>query len=151
MKQFEVELREESGREPTLSGVMLQEGRAATGGRSEIFTPGSVEWPSHGIAIKTVHRGETETRAHVTRDRDGRLLITARASRAVVKAFEAGKRFLSVEFRSLDERTTAAGVREILRAFVDAAALTYKPEYDVAAAEVRSRSEDTERKARLWL
>ena len=45
----ELELRQE-GRE--LVGVILQEGRAATGGLAEVFAPnGSVEWPADGIDI----------------------------------------------------------------------------------------------------
>ena len=44
---FEVEVREaeRAGYEPTLRGVMLTEGRAASGGRAEVFAPGSVSWP----------------------------------------------------------------------------------------------------------
>ena len=44
---------------------------------------------------------------------------------------KAGKRFMSVEFQAVEERTTAGGVRELLRAVVDAAALVVaSPEYD---------------------
>lgn len=149
--KFEVEIREEAGREPTLYGIMLQEGRAATGGRRELFTLNSIEWPSEGVGVLLRHRGPVETRGHVVRDRDGRLALTARATDAVVEAVRAGKRFMSVEFTSLRERTTRAGVREIQRAFVAAAALTDKPEYDTTAAEVRSSVGDVERKARVWL
>ena len=47
---------------------------------------------------------------------------------------------MSVEFRSVEERTTAGGVRELLRAVVDAAALVSSPEYDTTTAEVRKRA-----------
>lgn len=145
---FEVEIREAErpGYEPILRGTMLTEGRAASGGRREVFAPGSVEWPSEGVAVRTEHRGETETRAQVIRQRDGRLTITGRATEAIQDAIAAGRRFMSVEFLAREERTTSGGVREILRAFVDAAALTARPEYDTTAAEVRSRG-----RLRIWL
>ena len=53
---------------------------------------------------------------------------------------------MSVEFRALEERTTKAGVREILSAYVAAAALVASPEYDSTTAEVRER-----KRRRLWL
>lgn len=147
----EIEIREQAGREPTLYGVILQEGRAATGGRRELFAPGAIEWPSEGVGVATEHLGPVETRGHVVRDRKGRLRLTARATEAIRQAFEDGKRFLSVEFRAIDERVTAGGVREIQRAFVGTAAMVRKPEYDTAVAEVRSAAADIERRARAWL
>ena len=145
---FEVEVREatRAGYEPTLHGVMLTEGRAASGGRAEVFAPGSVTWPHDGVAVLTEHRGKVETHAQVVRQRDGRLTLTARATDAIQQVVEAGRKFMSIEFRSLQERTTKGGVREVLRAFVDAAALVSAPEYDTTAAEVRSR-----RARRVWL
>ena len=145
---FEVEVRESdrAGYEPMLRGTMLTEGRAASGGRAEVFAPGSVEWPSTGVAILTEHRGAAEIRAHPVRHRDGRITLTARATDAIREAVKAGKRYMSVEFRSLEERTTRGGVREVLRAFVDAAALVARPEYDSTTAELRS-----ERRRRVWL
>ena len=146
---FEVEVREEeaAGHEPTLRGVMLIEGRAASGGRREVFTPGSVEWPAAGVVVRTEHRGKAETRGLVVRQSDGRLTVTAKATSAIREAVKAGKRFMSVEFMSIEERTTSGGVREVLRAFVDAAALVATPEYDVTMAEVRKR----EHRRRVWL
>ena len=146
----EIEIREQAGREPMLHAVLIQEGRAASGGRSELFTPNSIEWPSEGVAIKTVHLGKTEVRGQVVRNRDGRLALTARATDNIRQAFADGKRFLSVEFRALQERTTLGGVREIQRAFVDSAALVLHPEYDVATAEVRSADRKREEILR-WL
>ena len=148
MSTFAVEIREadRAGYEPTLRGVMLTEGRAASGGRAEVFAPGSVEWPSGGVAILTEHRGTVETRGHVVRQPGGRLTLTARATPAIKQAVEAGRKWMSVEFRALEERTTKGGVRELLRAFVDAAALVRAPEYDTTTAEVRSK-----RRMRVWL
>lgn len=145
---FEVEYREES-HGPQLTGCILQEGRAARN-LAELFTPGAVEWPSTGIEILTVHKGPAECRGQVVRDRDNRLLLTARATPAIKEAYDDGKRFLSVEFVAVRERVTRGGVREITRAIVDKAALVRRPEYGQAVAEVRSAA-DIERKARLWL
>ena len=150
----EIEIREEAGREPTLHAVIVQEGRAASGGRREVFAPQSIEWPSEGVGVMTEHRGAIETRGHVVRDRDGRLTLTARATDKIRSAVKEGKRYMSVEFTPLQERTTKGGVREILRAFVAAAALTSKPEYDTTAAEVRKAADGAgfdDRRARVWL
>ena len=83
-----------------------------------------------------------------SREPDGRIVIETRATPEVFAAVEqGGKRHLSIEFRSLRETRTAGGIREIQRAFVDAAALTTRPEYEQTMAEVRQRG----RRARLWL
>ena len=124
---------------PHLYGVMIQEGRAASGGRREVFTPGSVEWPSGGVGILTDHRQAPEVRALPVRQSDGRITVRTPATPAIREAVEAGRRFMSVEFHSLAERTTKGGVREVLRAFVPDAALVTEPEYDTTAAEVRAR------------
>lgn len=68
------------------------------------------------------------------------------ATEGIRQAVEAGRKFMSVESRSLSERTTRGGVREVLRALVDAIALTASPEYDTTAAEVRSKQ-----RRRVWL
>ena len=147
---FEVEIREASrpGYEPTLRGTMITEGRAASGGRAEVFAPGSVEWPSEGVAVLTEHRGQIHVRAQPIRHRDGRITLTARATDAIRAAVAGGKRYMSVEFRSVEERTTKGGVRELLRAFVEAAALVSNPEFDTTAAEVRHKHKG---RRRLWL
>ena len=144
MVRLTVEVREEGNE---LHGVLVQEGRAASGGRSELFAPGSISWPADGVGILTEHRGEPETRAFPHRDALGRINVRAQATAAIKDAIAAGKKFMSVEFRALEERTTKAGVREILSAYVAAAALVASPEYDVTAAEVRERGT----RRRLWL
>ena len=135
MVRLNFEIREEGG---DLHGCIVTEGRAASGGRSELFTPGSVTWPADGVAILTEHRGEAETRAYPHRDALGRIMVRAKATDAIRRAIAAGKRWMSVEFRALEERQTQGGVREILRAYVDAVALVSNPEYDTTAAEVRA-------------
>lgn len=140
----EIELREAEGG-PRLRGVILQEGRAATGGRAELFTPGSVTWPSNGVAIRTVHLGPVEVRAMPRRAADGVITIEAAATPAIVEAVRAGRRHMSVEFYPVREVRTVAGIREIQAALVDGAALVPNPEYQQAAVEIRSS------RRRVWL
>lgn len=142
---FEIEVREsEAG--PELHATMLTEGRAASGGRAEVFAPGSVQWPSEGVEIAPSHVLPAEARAQPVRQRDGKLTLRARATDALRAAVKSGSKFMSVEFHALEERTTAGGVREILRALVVRAALVPRPEYDTTAAEVRSKQG-----RRVWL
>ena len=129
---------------PVLSGTILQEGRAAGGGRAELFSPFSVVWPSGGIALLAEHRGAALAHAVPTRDADGSLRIETPATPEILAAY-ATRKFFSVEFHALREVRTKGGIREIQRALVEAAALTAEPEYKQATAEVRS----TQR--RVWL
>lgn len=132
---------------PMLRGVILAEGRAARGGRAELFAPGAVCWPADGIAILAEHRGRELARVLPTREANGEIRIETRATDDIRRAVDVdGRRFLSVEFFAHRETLTAAGVREIERATVDAAALVPSGEYAQATAEVRSK-----REVRLWL
>ena len=142
----EVEIRAAEDGTPQLHGVILWEGRAASGGRREVFTPGSVEWPDTGVGILLEHRGAPVMRAAAARESDGRISVSAPATPEVRAAVEAGRKFFSVEFHPLQERTTKGGVREVLRAFVPDAALVAQPEYDTTHAEVRGQH-----RRRLWL
>lgn len=134
-----------------LHGVMIQEGRAASGGRREVFVPGSVQWAAEGVSILTEHRGTPEIRAVPVRESDGRISIRVRATDAIREAVQAGKKWMSVEFHALRERTTKGGVREVLQAFVVAAALVANPEYDTTAAEVRERERGEHWRRLPWL
>ena len=125
-----------------LHATLITEGRAASGGRREVFTPGSVEWPSEGVGILLAHRQAPELRAVPVRESDGRITVSEPATPAIREAVEGGKRFMSVEFHALEERTTKGGVREVLRAFVPDAALVADPEYDTTRAEVRERERE---------
>ena len=135
----------ESG--PVLRGVVLAEGRAATGGRAELFTPGSCVWAPDGIDVLLEHRGRAGRAGScrlekVTRSgspcRPGRTMFAARPG--------SGARGSSrIEFHALAEVRTAGGVREVQRAYLSGAALTDDPEYGQARAEVRTR------RRRLWL
>ena len=132
---------------PMLHGVVLTEGRASSGGRRELFAPLSTIWPPEGIAILAVHRSAPEVRAVPTREPNGEIRIAVRATDTIRRAVDIdGRRFMSVEFHALEERTTSGGVREVLRAVLTAAALVPNPEYDTTRAEVR-RS----RRTRVWL
>ena len=141
--RVDVEIRE-SDDGPRLHGVVVQEGRASRGGRAEIFAPESITWPPSGIEIRTVHRQPSSTRAMPVRMPDGRIAIAVKATPAIQAAVASGKSGLSVEFHTLRETRTAAGIREIELALVTAAALTDNPEYHQATAEVRDR------KVRRW-
>ena len=138
-----VELREADDG-PMLRGVVLQEGRAAQGGRAEVFTPLSVVWPADGIALRGEHRGSELARVMPTRDTDGSLRVETRATTAILAAYKT-RRYFSVEFHALAEVRTAGGVREIQRALLEAAALVPNPEYPNVRAEVR------EQRRRVWL
>ena len=140
----DIEIRE-STEGPRLYGVIVQEGRAATGGRSELFAPASIQWPSDGIGILLKHEAQPELRAIPERDAVGRISVTAGANPAIVEAITAGRKFMSVEFTALEERRTKAGVREIQRAMVWHAALVPDPEYDTAKVEIRTA------RRRVWL
>ena len=138
-----VEVRE-SATGPVLHGAILQEGRAAQGGRAELFSPFSVVWPADGIKLLGEHRGAELARAVPTRDASGALRIETPATPAILAAF-ATRKFFSVEFHALREVRTSGGVREIQRALVEAAALVPNPEYPNVKAEVRAS------RRRVWL
>ena len=138
-----VEIRETNGG-PTLHGILIQEGRAASS-RPEVFAPLSLVWASTGIAIRSKHLGAEDSRAIPTREANGEIRIAAPASAAIVAAFNEGRRFLSIEFHSLAESRSTSGVREMQSAFLSGGALVADPEYKQATAEVRTRQR------RVWL
>jgi len=149
--QNSVEIREAEGRDPMLYGIMLQEGRAASRSRRELFTPLSVEWPASGVGVTTRHLGKVECRGQVVRHRDGRLEVTAPATPAIVAAVTSGKRFMSVEFVAVAQAMLQNGVREIRRALVDVVALTENPEYRMTSAELREEDASDPERYYLWL
>ena len=99
-----------------------------------------------GIAILVEHRGAAQVRAQPTRQRDGRITLSADTTPEIREAVAGGKRYASVEFIALKQRVTRGGVREILSALVPSAALVASPEYDSTVAEVRAK-----RRRRVWL
>lgn len=139
-----VEVRQEAN---DLVATLIQEGTPATGGRREVFTNGSMEW-QEGVNILLVHRGKPETRAIPERQADGRITIKTPLTPAIRQAWDAGKRFMSVEFHPIEERTIS-GIRTFKRALLVAAAMVVKPEYDMATAELRDTAKRRQR--RYWL
>ena len=138
-----IEIRE-ADNGPMLHGVLIQEGRVASV-RPEVFSPGSLVWASDGVAIRAKHLGAEDSRAIPTRESNGEIRIAAPASATLVAAFNEGRRFLSIEFHALQETRSAAGVREIVQAFLPGVALVAEPEYVQAVVEVRST------RRRFWL
>ena len=53
---------------PRLTGIILQEGRAATGGRAELFTLGALSWDASGDRCQdgTSRRGCVACDSHTT-------------------------------------------------------------------------------------
>ena len=130
---------------PRLFGTILTEGRAAVGGRAELFAPGAVVWPAEGIGIGVRHLNAVETRAIPIRD-GNEIRIEAPATPALFSAVQGGARYMSLEFHALAEVRTAAGIREVTSALVTGAIVTTNPEYQQTAAEVRTRQG-----RRVWL
>ena len=92
------------------------------------------------------HHGTPETGAVPTREADGQIRIDAPATRRLFEAVHSGRRFMSVEFFALEERTTQTDVREVQQALVRGARVSDLPEYDSTAAEIREREP-----VRVWL
>ena len=126
---------------PMLHGVILTEGRAARGGRAEVFAPGSLTWRADGIGINTKHLAVPEVRAVPVRE-GNEIRISAKATPAIFTAVNSGKRYMSVEFHPVNETRTAGGIREIELALLTAATLTDDPEYHQTSAEVREADND---------
>lgn len=148
LETFLIELRQEASQ---LLGVLVQEGRAATGGRRELFAPGAVEWLASGVDILPEHRAGAETKVTPARQADGRITFSTPLTPALRAAWDAGRRFMSVEFHAMAQKT-AGGIREIQRALVVAGAMTDRPEYDTATAEIRSEISTLKpSRGTLWL
>lgn len=139
----------ESG--PVLRGTIITEGRPAARAR-EVFAPGAVHFPPEGIEIRTRHGAKAEARAVPTRDpQTGEIRIEVPANDALRRAVDTeGRKWMSVEFTPLRERITPSGIREVLSAWVDGAALAVRPYYDVTSAVVEAR-EAQDRAAAAWL
>ena len=128
-----------------LSGVILQEGRAATGGRAELFAPGACIWQEQGVELRNRHSSRMGSRilARVkpVREDDGTIRFSVPISDAIRRVCNATGGGLSAEFVPLMEHRTAAGVREIEHALLLGCAFVRAPEYAQAKAEIRQRAE----------
>lgn len=135
---------------PMLHLVALTEGRAARGGRAELFAPGAAVWPADGVDVLLKHYGEPEARAVPVRD-GNTITLAVKATDPLRRAVDVdGKRYASVEFHALAETRTAAGVREIERCLITAVSLTTTPEYVQTRAEVRTAAA-RDRRRLAWL
>ena len=126
----------ESG--PRVRATIIQEGRVAQGGRSELFAPGSLTWPENGIEIRTVHLGPAETRGVPERLPDGRIVVEAPATPAIF-AGRAGRRTfrqhrVSFGGRNPGGRRPRGNVGAVGRRGAGAGS----PEYGQTGVEVRS-------------
>ena len=99
--------------------MIVQEGRAAAGGRSELFAPGSVTWPESGISHQNgAWRALRKSARSPIREPDGVIRVSAVATPAIV-ARGAGLAKIAMSPSNstrYEEHRTAAGVREVLRA-----------------------------------
>ena len=143
-----IELREAADSPGRIVGTILETGRVASD-RAEVFTPGSVTFPSNGLKLLAEHRGRMVMRVQ-PEIAGSEIRIDARLpdnalGREVASEIRAGRRRgLSIEFVSTNE-ARVAGVREIRSALVDAAAVVTSPAYTQARAEIRQR------RRRAWL
>lgn len=126
---------------PMLHGTVITEGRAARGGRAELFAPGALTWRADGIGINVKHLTAPEVRAIPERV-GNEIRISAKATPALFAAVSSGKRYMSVEFHPITETRTQGGIREIELALLTAATLTDDPEYHQTSAEVRTVADD---------
>ena len=145
-----LEIRGDEGSPGRLVGTLIETGRVA-GDRREIFTPGSVRWPSNGLRLLAEHRGRQVMRfvpkVEGTEIRIDHPLPDTALGREVAAEIRAGrKRGLSVEFFPTDE-AQVQGVREVRGALVDAVAVVESAAYKQARVEVRHRAG----RRRVWL
>lgn len=123
-----------------IRGTILPLGRVASD-RREVFAPGSVTFPSNGVALLAEHEGRQVMR-FTPIERRGNLEIDEQLpdtplGREVADEIRSGKRAgLSVEFRAIWDRVVQ-GVRQIEGALVEGAALCPVPAYSQARAELR--------------
>ena len=126
----------------TISGQFLPIGRIASD-RREVFTPGSVLFPSDGVKLLISHGGEVIMMFEPIVVEDGynveAVLPSSPSGIQAAELVRTGTRSaLSVEFRCL-EAEIVSQVREVRSALVEAAALVPSGAYEQARAELRGR------------
>ena len=149
-----IELRQDETRQGPgrIVGTLMTYGARAKD-RAEMFAPGALHWPDGGIILNEQHsrtapilRFTPELVGDEVRI-DAQLPDTQRGRDAAVMIRNGTMTGLSVEFRAQDEVFSPAGVREVRRAALVAAALVDNPSYqnnlEVRAARAPRR--------RLWL
>ena len=137
-----IEVRADDARQSPgrIVGSLLVYGKRAKD-RPEKFAPGALHWPSAGIVLNEQHNRQAPI-LRFTPEVDGDevridalLPDTQRGRDAAVMIRNGTMTGLSIEFRSESEGR-AAGVREIRRAHLSAAALVDSPSYGTSV-EVR--------------
>ena len=152
-----IEYREDEARQGPgrIVGTLMVYGERAKD-RAEVFSPGALRWPDAGIILNEQHNRQAPI-LRFTPELDGKELRidaalpdTQRGRDAAVMIKDGTMTGLSIEFRSeLEGR--AAGVREIRRAHLSAAALVDSPSYGTSV-EVRAKGGGAAPKAAtLWL
>ena len=146
-----VELREGADDAPArLYGVLLTYGERAQD-RPELFTSGSLSWPSAGVVLNREHDRKAPILRFTPEVRDGAVVVDVeipdtRAGRDAAEEIRAGLfTGLSVEFAAR-EVGRRGGVREIRKALLLGAGLVGSPAYR-APVEVRERAF----RRRVWL
>ena len=140
-----VEVREATADTPArLTGVLLPIGRVAID-RQEVFTPGSVTFPSNGVRLLLEHRGREVCRFTPVEDAtagewriDAELPDTPEGVEAAALVKSGRRPALSVEMYVLADQRVSR-VREIRSALIEATALCREGCYGQARAELRSR------------
>ena len=137
-----IEFREDETRQSPgrITGTLMVYGARARD-RAEMFAPGALHWPDAGIILNEQHNRQAPI-MRFTPELDGKELRidaalpdTQRGRDAATMIKDGTMTGLSIEFRSeLEGR--AAGVREIRRAHLSAAALVDSPSYGTSV-EVR--------------
>ena len=125
-------------------GTLMQyETRASD--RAEIFAAGALSWPADGIVLNEQHNRQAPIMRVSPEARDGKVIIdaplpdTQRGRDAATMIRNGTFKGLSVEFRAIDEGIRA-GIREIRKAALSAAALVDSPSYGASRVEVRQQA-----------
>ena len=153
-----IEFREDETRQSPgrIVGILMTYGTRAKD-RPESFAPGALHWPAGGIVLNEQHNRQAPI-LRFTPEVDGDevrintlLPDTQRGRDAATMIKDGTMTGLSIEFRS-EREGRAAGVREIRRAHLSAAALVDSPSYGTSV-EVRDKGQgDAAPKAStLWL
>ena len=148
-----IEVREDdTRRSPGRIVGTLMDYETRAGDRPERFLAGSLRWPEGGVILNEQHNRQAPIMRFTPQQAEGRVLIDAplpdtQRGRDVATMIRDGTfTGLSVEFRAGRERNRA-GVREIERAQLAAAAIVDSPSYPASRVEVRERTG----RRRLWL
>ena len=131
-----IEIRD-SGR---LHGVILTEGRASAD-RKELFVNGSVQWKNTGILVRAAHMDDRGAVTAFPFRNESKIEVNIAPSPEIRAAVEDGARYMSIEFRALEETETGSGIREITSALLVGAAVVKNPSYVQTSAEIRHRAD----------